>query len=383
MAKDLHAPHDSWGSLVKRRFFAGLSKVLYWHAFTGGAGQAFRTAIFRAAGGYSSARWNYVLQDHEIISRIHKLGRTVYHPDHWCMPSNRRGDRTSVSWTRAEQTLYFLTPPFGQDWLFNRFLARRFAARQMDQLKLREQTWQEADAGGRKPEPRPETGVRRLPDALDSMFRESTAAVMRFKQLLSDLVTFSRSARAQRCLKLASPIFLVGIGALLAYQLTRIGWSDMSRSIPTSPWFYLLFLVFYLAQPGFDALIFARIWHCGFWRLLPPACLKHVCNQDVMELSGEVYFYIWSTRRLGLNPGQALRTIKDVTILSAIVGYVVMLALPPLCLWLGLLGPRQGLTPRETLLIGYGAPAALCGIAAVVIGARRAIFFSAGKHRWK
>ena len=85
---------------------------------------------------------------------------------------------------------------------------------------------------------------------------------------------------------------------------------------------------------------------CGFWRLLPRACMKHVCNQDVFELSGEVYFYVWSTKRLGLNPGQTLRTIKDVTILSAVVGYLVMLAFPPLCLWLGTLGPRQGLTPR-------------------------------------
>jgi glycosyltransferase involved in cell wall biosynthesis len=150
MAKDLHAPHDSWSSLFKRWIFAGLSKVLYWHAFTGGAGQAFRTDAYRAAGGYSSAIWQYVLADHELVNRIHKFGSTVYHPDHWCMPSNRRSDRTSVSWTRAEQTLYFLTPPFGQDWLFNRFLTRRFAARQMDQLKLREQTWQE-------PAPAPKT----------------------------------------------------------------------------------------------------------------------------------------------------------------------------------------------------------------------------------
>jgi hypothetical protein len=201
---------------------------------------------------------------------------------------------------------------------------------------------------------------------------------MRFKQLLSELATFSRSARAQRWLKLASPIFLVAIGALLAYQLTRIGWGETSRSIPTSPLFYLLFAVYYLTLPGSESFLYSRLWPCGFWRLLPRACLKHVCNQDVFELSGEVYFYVWSTKRLGLNPGQALRTIKDVTILSAIVGYVVMLGLPPLCLWLGLLGPAQGLTPRDTLLIGYGAPVALCGIAAVVIGLRRALFFLAG-----
>ena len=141
MAKDIYAPHDSWGCLATRWFFTGLSKILPWHCFTGGAGQAFRTASYRAAGGYSSALWNYVLQDHEIINRIHKIGPTVYHPDLWCVPSQRRSDRTDVSWTKAEQLLYFLTPASGHDWLFHRLLAGQFEKRQMNQLKLREQTW--------------------------------------------------------------------------------------------------------------------------------------------------------------------------------------------------------------------------------------------------
>ena len=65
MAKDLREPHDSWASLATRWCFAGLSKILPWHCFTGSAGQTFRTASFRAAGGYSAEHWNYVLQDHE------------------------------------------------------------------------------------------------------------------------------------------------------------------------------------------------------------------------------------------------------------------------------------------------------------------------------
>lgn len=143
MAKDIDGQQNSWASLATRWFFAGLSRLLSWHCFTGSAGHTLRTACYRAAGGYSIDRWKYVLEDHEIINRIHKFGPTVYHPDHWCVPSTRRGDRSSVSWTLTEQTLYFLTPAFGHDWFFQRFLARRFEQRNMDQLKLREQTWRE------------------------------------------------------------------------------------------------------------------------------------------------------------------------------------------------------------------------------------------------
>jgi hypothetical protein len=201
---------------------------------------------------------------------------------------------------------------------------------------------------------------------------------MWFKPLFSAAVDFSRSARAQRWLKLSTSLFPVAVGGLLAYQLSVVSWGEMCRSIPSSPLFYLLFLVQYLALPGFDALIFARIWRCGYWRLLPPACLKHVYNQDVVELSGEAYFYVWSTKRLGRDPGQTLRTVKDVSVLSAVAGYVVTLALPPLWLWFGSIGPRQGLPARETLLVGCVAPLLLCAIVAVVVAARRAIFFLPG-----
>ena len=203
---------------------------------------------------------------------------------------------------------------------------------------------------------------------------------MRFKPSLSDLVIFSRSARAQRWLKLSGPIFLVAIGALLAYQLSRVGWAGHE---PVDPDLASGSICCFWSSTWHSRVsmrsIFARIWRCGFWRLLPPACLKHVYNQDVVELSGEAYFYVWSTKRLGRNPGQTLRTIKDVSILSAVAGYVVTLALPPVWLWLGSLGPRQGLPMRETLVVGWIAPLLLCAIVAVVVGARRAIFFLPGK----
>ncbi|HEY1784407.1 MAG TPA: hypothetical protein VGG30_02625, partial [Pirellulales bacterium] len=104
-------------------------------------------------------------------------------------------------------------------------------------------------------------------------------------------------------------------------------------------------------------------------------CLKHVYNQDVVELSGEAYLYVWSTRQLGRDPAQALRTIKDVSILSAVAGYMVALALPAVCLWMGSLGPRQGLPAREALIIGWVAPMLLAAIVAVFVAARGMIFF--------
>ena len=51
-----------------------------WQCHTGGAGQVFLTQALREAGGFDTAKWNFVLEDHEVIGRIGLLGR-ISEPD--------------------------------------------------------------------------------------------------------------------------------------------------------------------------------------------------------------------------------------------------------------------------------------------------------------
>ena len=118
-----------------------VATVLPKQCHTGGFGQSFRTDVLRKAGGFSAVRWPFVLEDHEVMQRVLKLGRQRYDFDLWCIPSNRRADRTGVNWTLGEQLLYHLVPFALKDWFFYDFLARRFTARKQDQLKLRAKTW--------------------------------------------------------------------------------------------------------------------------------------------------------------------------------------------------------------------------------------------------
>lgn len=141
MASNLSGPPNhgaAWRRQIKTMIVA---RLLSRQAHTGGFGQSFRTAALRQAGGFSAALWPFVLEDHEVMQRIFKIGRARYDFDLWCVTSNRRGDRTSVNWTTAEQALYHATPFALKDWFFYSFLARKFAQRKMDQTKLREKTW--------------------------------------------------------------------------------------------------------------------------------------------------------------------------------------------------------------------------------------------------
>lgn len=105
---------------------------------TGGAGQVFRTDALRQAGQFDAARWGYVLEDHEIMHRMAKLGSLAYGRDLWCAPSPRERDRESIRWTLAERILYHVTPGPARDWFFYDFLGRRLAERRLTSDRIRE-----------------------------------------------------------------------------------------------------------------------------------------------------------------------------------------------------------------------------------------------------
>ena len=149
MAVGLDAPPRSLvGRWQRYRKFV-TSRVLRWQAHTGTFGQCFRTEALRAAGGPRSEAWPWVLDDHELMHRVFRLGRSRYHPDFWCLPSQRRRSCAHVRWTVFERLLYHLTLYRAKDWFFYHFLSRRFRARGMVSANLRRRDWE--GATGRTP----------------------------------------------------------------------------------------------------------------------------------------------------------------------------------------------------------------------------------------
>jgi glycosyltransferase involved in cell wall biosynthesis len=117
------------------------ARILPHQNHTSGAAQTFRTSALRAAGGYDPALWPYVLKDHELMHRVLKQGRQIYHSNFWCTTSDRRADRRNVRWTLAERVIYHLTSRARQHDFFYRFLANRFDARGQRDTVLRDRNW--------------------------------------------------------------------------------------------------------------------------------------------------------------------------------------------------------------------------------------------------
>ena len=117
-------------------------KLLAHQCHAGGAGQAFHTEALRRAGGFDANRWNLVLEDHEVMHRVSKLGRVAYGMGLWCHPSPRERDRDSIRWTFAERLAYHFARPSRQDRFFYDYLGPRLRARKLSSDRIRERAFQ-------------------------------------------------------------------------------------------------------------------------------------------------------------------------------------------------------------------------------------------------
>jgi hypothetical protein len=127
----------------------------------------------------------------------------------------------------------------------------------------------------------------------------------------------------------------------LGRELFGSGLEGLSRSLPVSPLFYLAFALYYLGPPTFDYVIFRRLWRIP---LAGMAALhkKRISNEVLLGYSGEAYFYAWARQRTHM-VAAPFGAVKDVTILSAIAGNAVTLAVIAVALPFGinLLTPAQ------------------------------------------
>jgi hypothetical protein len=109
------------------------------------------------------------------------------------------------------------------------------------------------------------------------------------------------------------------------FQLRTTSPAELQAALPDSPWFAPVLLGLYLALPVADWVIFRRLWGLPLAGL-PVLLRKRISNELLLVYSGEAYFYLWARRRTNLT-NAPFGTIKDVNILSALVGNFVALGL--------------------------------------------------------
>jgi len=131
--------------------------------------------------------------------------------------------------------------------------------------------------------------------------------------------------RQQRWRAWLAPIVSIAVICAVIVQIDRLDLREVLRLVPASPAFWIVYTAWYLTGPAADWIIFRRLWHlplAGFGALV----CKLISNELLLGYSGEVYFYGWARNRAGLS-GAPFGAIKDVAILSALIGNLVTLAM--------------------------------------------------------
>ena len=145
-----------------------------------------------------------------------------------------------------------------------------------------------------------------------------------------------------------SAAFVVLIGSTLYRQLEGTDWAEVLRSLPTSPWFYLLFLARFFLQPTIEALCYTAVWGINLFRYYGVLLIKLVMNFSLAGGSGDLYFLIWSVRTLRLSYRKAFSGIKDVTLLSAAAANIVAVVVLGGYFFFGDLTFTKAVEPRGT-----------------------------------
>jgi hypothetical protein len=158
------------------------------------------------------------------------------------------------------------------------------------------------------------------------------------------------------------PAISLAVLVAVATQLRTLDWRQIWSIVPASPLFWAIFAATYLTAPMADWIIFRKLWGIpasGFAALLK----KLIGNEILLGYIGELYFYDWARKRADITTAP-FGAVKDVTILSALVGNAVTLAM--LAFAWRFLGVLQ---------LGAGGRMLLLSVAVVILSSLAAMLF--------
>lgn len=156
------------------------------------------------------------------------------------------------------------------------------------------------------------------------MADDSAAGSMQPPRVEVPLETVDEPGRT-RLAGLFSMLVSLALLIVAAFQFRNLSFADVQGMIPTNPLFWLVFSGYYLAGPVSEWFIYRRLWQMPFSGL-GALIRKLVSNEILLGYLGEAQFYGWARSRLNFVTAP-FGAIKDVTILSALVGNFATLAM--------------------------------------------------------
>lgn len=182
---------------------------------------------------------------------------------------------------------------------------------------------------------------------------------MDYKKIIQAWRSFAESPLGKQVIKLIRISVVIGIFVFLFFQLNKIGWLAILKALPTNPWFYVLFLLAYLALPISEQFIYRLSLKFSFWQGFKVFMIKKILNVDVVAYSGEAYFFAWGKKHLDVTSKYLFNVVKDNNIISSFASTLTAVLLLATLTYFGQINFLNFFTISSTSLIIIGLLALL------------------------
>lgn len=173
--------------------------------------------------------------------------------------------------------------------------------------------------------------------------------------------------KSSRIASIAGLILTLATVAMIVVAARQLSLETIMAMLPTKPVFWIGFALLYMLIPLSEWVIFHRLWGIPASGMVA-LTRKYVANEVVLGYLGEAKFYTWARQHVRLETAP-FGAIKDVAILSAMVGNLVTLALL-IAAWPLLRTSEIGLDLRSTMM----SLAVVLGSSIVILVLRRKLF---------
>jgi hypothetical protein len=190
------------------------------------------------------------------------------------------------------------------------------------------------------------------------------------------LARIAASPWGKRGLQLVRWAIIIALLVIIGRRLTELGWREIWIARPAGIVFYLLLVAQFFVQPTGDFFIYRNLW-TGKHPSLGVILRKRFLN-NVMDYTGEVFFFFWAQRHVKLPTATLVHSIKDSNILSAGAGLSMVWLMAPLLLATGGLHLPKEWVGQAWLYVLLGSlPLVLCGV--LVLAHRKVTVLSRGQ----
>lgn len=163
------------------------------------------------------------------------------------------------------------------------------------------------------------------------------------------------------------------VSILILWQTWNIGWDEVLRNLPNTPWFYILMAVLYVMLPTTELLIYTQLWNVKKRMLFRTFLIKRVFNDEVLGYSGELYLFSKMRTLTDRSERELMYDVRDTNIISAIVSNMVAITLVSILIFFGFIPVEILLEQANLLYVSIGL-IAFSIIIALAVQFRRHIF---------